>query len=106
MESTYQLVPGALGAYWVEAEALLPDGRRIFGVDTFQTAPQVRLTFASPPRLNISGPVGGRFVLQSSPDLLAWGPVISATFDSSSYDFDLAERTDAGNRFFRVLLMP
>ena len=104
--SVFQPVPAFLGPYWVEAEALFPDGRRVFAASQFTSVAGHIITVTGPSQLSITGVPGQNFTLQASSDLFTWDNILTDTFTSDSYNFT---DDDSGNfplRFYRAVAAP
>ncbi len=102
----FQLVPSFLGPYWVEVEAQLPDGRRIFAASEFQSVAGHRIAVLGPSQLSISGAAGQTFTLQASSDLIAWENLVTDTFTSDSYEFTDETTSGLRCRFYRAIAAP
>lgn len=99
------LTPSFVGRYWVEAEAVLPDGRRAFAVGELVSravAPEIIIT--SGQGVVISGTVGQSFVIQGSNDLQNWIPLANGTFTSSTYEWTDDSGGELTARFYRVVV--
>jgi len=106
MGNLFQVTPEFLGPYWVEAEALLPDGRRIFASSEFNSVAGHHLTVISASQLSISGVAGQTFTLQTSNDLLNWRELITDVFTGDSYEFTDDSRSGEPVRFYRAVAAP
>src|SRR5204862_5037031 len=104
--TTFQTTPTFLGPYWVEAEALLPDGRRVFGVSEFESVAGHRITLVGPSQLSISGTAGQAFTLQMSANLVDWDEVISDVFTGDSYEYTDDTTSGVPFRFYRAVAAP
>jgi hypothetical protein len=112
----FTFVPATLGAQWIEAEALWPDGRRIFASTNFTAADVLRegvvlvATFSSDGttspgfRLQAVAEPGRVLTLQSSTDLVTWVDLNSDQTGSLVYVDNRVE--EQRTRFFRVLSAP
>jgi hypothetical protein len=101
---TYSPAAQFLGPQWVEAEALLPDGRRIFALTSFDAVAAHPVSALGPSRVRVSGVQGQDFVLEGSTDLQQWSPLSTNTFVSDFFDFN-----DSGGlswRFYRAVAAP
>jgi hypothetical protein len=104
--SEFTVTPEFIGRFWVEAEALLPDGRRLFAVNDLQsTASATRITALGHSRLRVSGSSGQTFRLEASGDLQNWIPLVTATLNGDAYDFHDTEGEGLSARFYRSVLL-
>jgi len=106
MGNLFQVTPEFLGPYWVEAEALLPDGRRIFASSEFNSVAGHHLTVISASQLSISGVAGQTFTLQTSNDLLNWRELITDVFTGDTYEFTDDSGSGEPVRFYRAVAAP
>jgi hypothetical protein len=102
MANQLEVTPSFIGRYWVEAEALLPDGRRVSAAsELISGAVAPSLTPVAPGTIRVSGTSGQAFLIEASEDLSNWIPVFNGIFTDQSVDW-----TDdtglAGVRFYRV----
>ncbi|HVK57265.1 MAG TPA: glycoside hydrolase family 9 protein, partial [Candidatus Kapabacteria bacterium] len=101
MDTQFEVVPEFIGRYWVEAEALLPDGRRVSAVAELLSsaiAPQITMENAG---IRVSGTVGQSFVIEGSEDLVTWVPVFNGIFTTDTVDW--IDDNPTSVRFYRVL---
>lgn len=105
MGAKFQFTPAALGTYWVEAEALLPDGRRLFASTEVSTGTQNRVSVTAPSTVTITGVSGQTFSLEVSSDLVNWVPLVTDSFTSSSYQYFDIEAGDSAARFYRAVIL-
>ncbi|MGZ8920101.1 MAG: glycoside hydrolase family 9 protein [Limisphaerales bacterium] len=101
--SQLELTPTFIGRYWVEAEALLPDGRRVSAVAELTSgafAPEI--VASSRFGVRVSGTVGQTFVIQGSEDLQNWFPVSEGTFTSDTVEWTDENGLENRARFYRV----
>jgi len=106
MGSVFPMKPEFLGTYWVEAEALLPDGRRIVASSQFSSLAGHRTILLSPNHIQITGIAGQKFTLQSSPDLRDWESILTDTFMGTGYDYFDDSGSKDPVRFYRALATP
>jgi hypothetical protein len=103
MASELELTPGFVGRYWIEAEALLPDGRRVAATgELISGAAAPKITGVSAQTVRISGTVGQSFVIEASGDLINWIAIGNGTFTSESQEWSDQFGTDLSVRFYRV----
>ena len=98
------LTPSFVGRYWVEAEAVLPDGRRVCAVGELASgavAPKIISTSAQSVR--ISGTAGQAFAIEASTDLQNWIAVAQGTFSSEDHEWKDDSGAELPFRFYRVV---
>jgi hypothetical protein len=104
MGSAFEITPAFIGRYWVEAEVLLPDGRRLSATNELATtALSPQITATSQFGVRISGTVGQSFVIQGSEDLFNWNPVVNGTFTADTFDWEDPDGPGSTRRFYRVV---
>ena len=106
MGTSFRVTPSFLGPYWIEAEALLPDGRRIFAASVFESVAGHKISVIGPSQISITGAPGQIFTLQVSSNLTQWDPLVTDTFTSNTYEYVDAGAATAPVRFYRVLAGP
>ena len=105
MASQFEVTPAFIGRYWVEAEAVLPDGRRVAAANELTSsalAPQIVAT--SQFGIRISGVAGQTFTIEGCDNLLSqeWFPVMTGTFTSETFDWTDESGPQNTARFYRV----
>ncbi len=105
LASQFEVIPTFVGRYWVEAEALLPDGRRVSAAAELLSnslAPEIVAT--SQYGVRISGTVGQTFTIQGCDNLLTqeWYTVVTGTFTSETFDWTDEFGDENRARFYRV----
>jgi hypothetical protein len=90
LASEFEVIPAFIGRYWVEAEALLPDGRRVSAAAELTSsalAPEIVAT--SQYGVRIRGVVGQTFTIERCDNLFThdWQPVVSGTFTGETFDW-------------------
>lgn len=102
----FELATQFIGRYWVEAEVLLPDGRRFAAVgEVRSTAPPTRIRVIGSSRIRVSGMPGQTFTLEGSNDLQSWIPLVTATIGTEPYDYFDEAGQELPFRFYRSLLL-
>ena len=104
MQESLEITPEFIGRYWVEAEAVLPDGRRIFAVNELQSsavAPEIQSAGRS--RVLVSGTEGQSFTIEGSTDLMLWVPLGTGTFTSGTFEWVDEYSASLEKRFYRVV---
>ncbi|HEX7859456.1 MAG TPA: glycoside hydrolase family 9 protein [Verrucomicrobiae bacterium] len=100
----YAITPSFIGRYWVEAEALLPDGRRVSAVAELGSgAVAPTITPLSNYGMRVSGTTGQAYVIEASEDLLDWIPVFNGIFTTAPFDWTDEEAVGARVRFYRLV---
>ena len=104
LSPTLTFTPALVGRYWVEAEAMFPDGRRVFAAsEVNSTAVAPKITSLIPNQLRVSGTSGQSFTIQASNDLQNWANVASGTFGSEPFEWLDEDAIDLASRFYRVV---
>jgi len=106
MQVAFSAVPSVLGPHWVEAEALFPDGRRIFAASEFNSVATHVVTLTPPSQISISGVQGQSFTLEASEDLVQWLELITDTFATNTYEFVDEDAIRLEERFYRAIGIP
>lgn len=104
MANQLEVTPSFIGRYWVEAEVLLPDGRRVSAVgelDSSAIAPTI--VTLSPSSVRITGTIGQAFLIEASEDLSNWIPVYNGIFATESLDWADDTGGASSARFYRVV---
>jgi hypothetical protein len=103
---TYAVKSLFLGPDWVEAEALFPDGRRVFAANTFNTQDAHPVTALASSAVEIAGSEGENFILQRSLDLQQWTPILTNTFSADTFDYVDPDAGELPVRFYRAVATP
>ena len=104
MGSSLQITPTYIGRYWVEAEAVFPDGRRVFAMNEVESgavAPEIQTT--GPSRVVVSGTPGQFYTIEGSSDLQLWIPLATGNFTTEPYEWVDEFAQTANVRFYRVV---
>jgi hypothetical protein len=102
--SQLNVTPNFIGRYWVEAEVLLPDGRRISAAGEFDsTAVAPTIVPVSSTSVRVSGTLGQAFLIEASEDLATWVPVFNGIFIDNSFEWTDDTGSSSSARFYRVI---
>jgi hypothetical protein len=103
---SFEAIPAVLGPYWLEVEALLPDGRRIFAASQFTSVAGHSVSISGQNQISISGTAGQNFTLQASNNLVEWQDILTDTLVTDSYNFFDEVAGNAKARFYRAVAAP
>jgi hypothetical protein len=106
MGSTFEVTPTFIGTYWVEAEVMLPDGRRISAASEFSSVGGHKVSVVGPSQLSVAGVAGQRFTLQVSDNLTDWNDLITDIFVGDTYQYDDEANASLPIRFYRAVAAP
>ena len=101
-----ELTPAFIGRYWVEAEAMFPDGRRISAAADLTSMANYTLIVNANGVMTLSGPEGVSFSVEASTDLQEWIPVLNSIFTSDPMDFVDEGSQEETMRFYRLVAQP
>ncbi|HUS34662.1 MAG TPA: glycoside hydrolase family 9 protein [Verrucomicrobiae bacterium] len=98
------ITPRFVGRSWIEAEAVSPDGRRIFATTELNVSPVAPTIQVMPPfTLRIGATIGQSFTIQGAFDFGDWEPVYTGVLSTPSFDWTDENSSELGYRFFRVV---
>ncbi len=100
----FAMTPALVGRYWMEAEVVFPDGRRLFAANEFtSTAIPPAIAATGPAKLRVSGAAGQSYMILGSDDLTSWNTVYTGTFTATPFDWTDENASELTVRYYRVV---